>query len=1129
MKKTLLLLFVCLFGALGGVKAWTPVNPENGKVYYMYNVEYGQWWYGSNENITSQRYFGITSNLGKAVPVLVSANNGTYTFTFYVGNTAYQMRHGSKNGESLISGGSAEFQMDGDANSGFHIKYSHSKTLGTATRRLRAEASEWTCDFPESQTGNNTRWKFVEVEDGWNYVGFKKVNSVEMLKTNPQNYLYVIRCADASNLILDANTASNNEKLRYQYIVSPLSSSDYLFEMETYNSGLVLKSLKNNRYFENRPTNEARFDGDGPWNYHADLASKTGNCVITPTYINDAFVIQTANNDAGAGNYLGLREPSTGYVAGQNVAGNKSQSNKGSFYIYRKLKKNADMTSFIANPSFETPTLGNNDTSNDLYGWTTNTAAQEHFISNKNASSRNFSGVDGNNLFNTWGSTDGNGFYVEQTITNLPVGYYQLTCYVASDNNNTVRVALGNESKDITTAGGGTGVLATVKLYKTTAGDATIRVSSNTWFKTDDFHLTYIDGLQNLTPVSGKMNIDVNALQITRVTAYNSEKTPENYDAAIVAIEAAEESVESYANITAVYNECNTKAAAKMTTDGQAAFNASTAVTKYNNGTWETSQEAEAIAAINSAYITALKQYPIDNADLTECVTNAAVSEGADNSSVENWTSTGAGSAAFHMNKHSTEGDTDGSGMTTPFAEAWVSSGSLGDQDITHDEITGLKNGYYRVTILTRVYNNVNADMGGFKFFANDDETDLRSGATQIRWNAGMRGLWKTASVVAEVTDETLNFGFKVRNASAHWLSFKSTTLTYLGETYERPVTIDFTSAIYNPSFEMDYMAAWTYTASGDTERKQNSGNISMSNGDGSYLFNTWDNNAGYAISQTVTDLPVGYYNLSAVMASDNNVTLRLKIGEDVIATSTATGKDNGIETSGSFYFAGGNMAISADASGSWYKVDKFHLTYLGEASAEMIVKAELKWATFCAPFEVTIPGGVTAFTCSSVTDGKLDLEPVTTTTIPANTPVILNAEEGLASTTFYGVKVPNETGDLIVGGLLRGNVSTAVQEITDKENGYLLQKHGDKTGFYKMNTSATYRNGKNRCYLKMPAETEARAAYYMDRDDFTDINSVEAAEAESGDLKDGKYLIDGKIVLVKNGVKYGSNGQKLN
>ena len=197
--------------------------------------------------------------------------------------------------------------------------------------------------------------------------------------------------------------------------------------------------------------------------------------------------------------------------------------------------------------------------------------------------------------------------------------------------------------------------------------------------------------------------------------------------------------------------------------------------------------------------------------------------------------------------------------------------------------------------------------------------------------------------------------------------------------------------------------------------------------------------------------------------------------------------------------------------------------------SANMAVNAEAQWGTFCAPFAVTIPDDVTAYTCEGADGSKLTLVDVGET-IPANTPVILNAVEGLASTTFYGVKVPNNTNDLIESGLLVGNVSNSAKDITYTGNEYLLQRKNDKTGFYKVNNENTYKIGFNRCYLVMDNNQggNAREAFFFG-DDATAISTLEAAKAEAGALKDGKYLIDGKIVLVKNGVKYGANGQKLN
>ena len=68
-----------------------------------------------------------------------------------------------------------------------------------------------------------------------------------------------------------------------------------------------------------------------------------------------------------------------------------------------------------------------------------------------------------------------------------------------------------------------------------------------------------------------------------------------------------------------------------------------------------------------------------------------------------------------------------------------------------------------------------------------------------------------------------------------------------------------------------------------------------------------------------------------------------------------------------------------------------------------------------------------------------------------------------------------------------------------------------------------------NKAYIPVVNGSNARLIISFDDEDPTGINTVEASEAETGALKDGKYLIGNKIVLVKNGVKYSANGQKLN
>ena len=144
---------------------------------------------------------------------------------------------------------------------------------------------------------------------------------------------------------------------------------------------------------------------------------------------------------------------------------------------------------------------------------------------------------------------------------------------------------------------------------------------------------------------------------------------------------------------------------------------------------------------------------------------------------------------------------------------------------------------------------------------------------------------------------------------------------------------------------------------------------------------------------------------------------------------------------------------------------------------------------------------------------------------IPANTPVILYAENGYPRTHLIGLHVPNSQEDLVTttGNLLVGNVGTGAKGVPAGNN-YLLQKQDDKVGFYKVSASGRT-IGYNRCYLSIPFNN-ARPSFCFDEDDFTGVTTLEETEQDSP--KDGIYFVNGKIEIVKGGMKYGINGQIL-
>ncbi len=153
----------------------------------------------------------------------------------------------------------------------------------------------------------------------------------------------------------------------------------------------------------------------------------------------------------------------------------------------------------------------------------------------------------------------------------------------------------------------------------------------------------------------------------------------------------------------------------------------------------------------------------------------------------------------------------------------------------------------------------------------------------------------------------------------------------------------DATSFITNPSFETGDLTGWIVGKSDDTGVKPNSNGTYTTEGcDGDYLFNTWWQ--GIPITQTVTALPKGLYELKALMANnagdgnnDKPCLYLLANGEHSEAFSS-TNAGVFAECSMQFYVTDGTATIGAiggNADGSfnedgfyWYKVDNFRLTF---------------------------------------------------------------------------------------------------------------------------------------------------------------------------------------------------------
>lgn len=142
------------------------------------------------------------------------------------------------------------------------------------------------------------------------------------------------------------------------------------------------------------------------------------------------------------------------------------------------------------------------------------------------------------------------------------------------------------------------------------------------------------------------------------------------------------------------------------------------------------------------------------------------------------------------------------------------------------------------------------------------------------------------------------------------------------------------------------------------------------------------------------------------------------------------------------------------------------------------------KWATFMAPFDVEIPEGVLAYGVSDAEGNSLTLAAVETT-IPANTPVILNSENEV-NETVSGQNIATEESYTV--GWLTGVYS----EIQAPVGSYVLQKLNNKVAFYTVVDGSRPTVGANRAYLTVPSAPAGVRAFFLDGET-TGIDAIKA------------------------------------
>ena len=181
------------------------------------------------------------------------------------------------------------------------------------------------------------------------------------------------------------------------------------------------------------------------------------------------------------------------------------------------------------------------------------------------------------------------------------------------------------------------------------------------------------------------------------------------------------------------------------------------------------------------------------------------------------------------------------------------------------------------------------------------------------------------------------------------------------------------------------------------------------------------------------------------------------------------------------------------------------------------------KAGTLILPYEANIPDGITAFTLTYTSGSSATATEINTGILPANTPVLLNAETASKDYCFTSTgTVPNAAPSDLQKGAMTGVYSTGYVPA----NSYVLQNGADGLGFYKVTADNTISIGAYRAYLTAGQDAEARMISIVFNDDMTTgIGNITSAPSKDEGVAynlAGQRVANGyKGLVIKNGKKY--------
>lgn len=223
--------------------------------------------------------------------------------------------------------------------------------------------------------------------------------------------------------------------------------------------------------------------------------------------------------------------------------------------------------------------------------------------------------------------------------------------------------------------------------------------------------------------------------------------------------------------------------------------------------------------------------------------------------------------------------------------------------------------------------------------------------------------------------------------------------------------------------------------------------------------------------------------------------------GLDTNTFSILLDKPNNTEQTLFFTKDAKDFTNSKDANLSFSKDDLVpQLTVDYALASHTLQVTDAGAATLVLPYETEIPEGIKAYTLTYASGNKAVATELTGV-IPANTPVLVNAEKG--NYTFKATVKLTTKADKPVSGSLYGVWSEDVVP----EGSYVLQNQSGTVAFYRVD-AADFKVKANQAYLYAP---EAAGAKMLNIDFGGEATAIKGVEADASNANTQVYTIDGK------------------